>query len=335
MAYRCRIEADSLAPCGERLTTFVVTYPRIVLAEKNTHRELSRGGASSRAIPVRKRIEAVMLDPFIPEAFSANAKGMYSGGTIDASDNELAREIWYDAMRDAVKHAGRLAAIDVHKEHANRLLEPFVWQTAVVSATQWQNFFGLRVHKNAAPEMRMLATMMLAHYVESTPVTKHEGEWHLPFTTAEERDVNERLLHDNHALVKVSAARCARVSYETHEGVRSIEEDLKLYHTKLHANGHMGPLEHPAMALAEPARFGNFVGWKQLRKFIPNEHDFSLWRGDDNPVDMAMNGAIYRKDKRAAELGFIKPYEALSREDPFTQELERIRAMTTEALEER
>lgn len=50
--------ADSIAS-GVRLTTLQVTMPRIVLAEFNTHRMLSRNSASSRAIPVEKRIAQV------------------------------------------------------------------------------------------------------------------------------------------------------------------------------------------------------------------------------------------------------------------------------------
>ena len=48
------IAADSINVKGKRITTFIVTMPRIVLAELNTHRVFSRNSASSRAIPFTK-----------------------------------------------------------------------------------------------------------------------------------------------------------------------------------------------------------------------------------------------------------------------------------------
>src|SRR5579872_6997195 len=111
MAFECRVECDSISPEGFRLTTFVVTFPRFILAEWNTHRMLSRNAASSRAIPVEKRIASIEADPFIPEQFGANQKGMQAGSDIE--DQATARAIWSGACVQAVEHARNLATLGV------------------------------------------------------------------------------------------------------------------------------------------------------------------------------------------------------------------------------
>jgi hypothetical protein len=122
MAFECRVEADSLSPHGARLMTFVVTFPRFILAEFNTHRALSRNAASSRAIPVEKRIAAVEADPFVPESFGRNQKGMRADRSLEGDDRREARIVWESAVRSALHHAKLLADCGVHKQLANRLL---------------------------------------------------------------------------------------------------------------------------------------------------------------------------------------------------------------------
>jgi hypothetical protein len=64
-----KIVADSLSIHGDRLTTLLITFPRFILAEVNTHRMLSKNTSSSRAIPFEKMIQSVEKDPFIPIAW--------------------------------------------------------------------------------------------------------------------------------------------------------------------------------------------------------------------------------------------------------------------------
>lgn len=265
MGYSARILADSLSPAGCRLTTFEVTFPRIVLAEFNTHRMLSRNSASSRAIPVEKRIAAVEADPFIPESFGRNQRGMQAGEALDGTEAAAAEHSWRVACRMAIGEARVLAGLGVHKQLANRLIEPFCWHTVIVSATEWRNFFGLRCHPAAQPEIRRIAEMMRALYDASAPTRLHIGEWHLPLVSAE-----ERVEVAPHRLPLVSAGRCARVSYLTHDGRRDLAEDVRLAN-QLMADGHMSPFEHPAQALAIPDQIGNFSGFLQLRKQIVGE----------------------------------------------------------------
>lgn len=261
------IIADSLAPCGKRLTTFVVTYPRFILAEINTHRQLSRNSASSRAIPVEKRIEAVINDPVVPVHWGKNQKGMQADTELDGDGTIEAMVAWYAARDDAVKHAKRLLNLGVHKQVVNRLLEPFTYVTTIVSATEWENFFSLRTHKDAQPEFRRLARHMLEEYVSSRPVPLEVGQWHLPFVEEVPVSGDDPYII---SMLKIATARCARVSYLNFDGTIDPQKDYDL-HDRLLAAGHMSPFEHCARAEEFPGRSGNFVGFTQYRKTIKGE----------------------------------------------------------------
>lgn len=283
MSYSARVLADSVSPAGVRLTTLEVTFPRIVLAEFNTHRMLSRNSASSRAIPVENRIAAVEADPFIPVAFGRNRRGMQAVEALEGADAAAAEETWMEACRIAVYRAKQLASLGVHKQLANRLLEPFLWHTVVVTATEWSNFFALRCNPDAQPEIRTAAELMRSARDSSEPRAVAAGEWHLPYLDAEE---NVDVLARHLAPALVSSARCARVSYLTQDGRRDPAEDLKLA-DRLLAAGHMSPFEHAARPLdrsRDVGRYdlgssrpfvGNFAEWVQLRKTIRHEDDFA------------------------------------------------------------
>ena len=309
MGYDCKILADSISPNGDRLTSFEVTFPRIVLAEVNTHRMISRNSASSRAIPVKKRIDAVIADPFIPTEFGRNKKGMQHDDVLDENADRLARTCWAQARTSAIDCAQMLAEIGVHKQLANRVLEPFAWHTAVLTATDWDNFFHLHVNLAAQGEFRRAAEMMQELYEKSEPHPVNYGDWHTPYvdgTEAFDVDVRARALVQANSidgqqgqLVKasISAARCARVSYLTQDGTRDFSEDLALF-DRLVGPGHLSPLEHPARpmypgeidlfrtiryewdapcgwftAVGAASYLGNYNGWVQLRKLIPGERD--------------------------------------------------------------
>ena len=93
-----KIIADSKCPRGHRLTTFIVTFPRIVLAEFNTHRMFSRNSASSRAIPFKRMVKMLEENPFIPIAWQKDHKGMQGVEYLD----ELTGEDLSDSMRDDI-----------------------------------------------------------------------------------------------------------------------------------------------------------------------------------------------------------------------------------------
>lgn len=278
--YSCKILLDSINRSNDRLTTFEITIPRFILAEFNTHRMLSRNSASSRAIPVEKILKRIESDPFIPEYWGKNQKGMQAHESLSEEDSSAARKNWIDARNNALESARQLLKNGVHKQLANRILEPFLWQTIIASATEWQNFFGLRGHPDAQPEFKRIALMMKEAYDSSSPSLIEDGEWHLPLIGIDEEDlaacheVANSYQDSDRMLAFISAGRCARVSYLTHDGKRNPREDIKLA-SRLLEDGHMSPLEHVACADSSMKKYvGNFKGFLQFRKTIPYEDIF-------------------------------------------------------------
>ena len=270
-----KIVCDSIGTNGVRLTTFLLTYPRFIHSEFMTHRMISRNASSSRAIPVKKQIQMVIDNPAIPLAFRKNQKGMQAGEVLNEKDHRIAESLWLIARDNAVDQAQRLADLEVHKQYANRLLEPFSHITVVATATDWANFFALRIHPAAQPEICELATQMYALYSSNKPKQLSLNDWHLPFVDDEDKNNHLNSLGDvNSYLIKMSVARCARVSYLNHEGAKpTLEQDLQLYdrllrHTPIHAS----PAEHQAMVIIDKEYYGNFKGWLQYRKTLDNEN---------------------------------------------------------------
>lgn len=268
MGYAAKILADHLGPSGKRIVTFEVTFPRIVLAEFNTHRMFSRNSASSRAIPVEKMLKRVQEDPFIPVYWGKNQKGMQAAEELQGEALARAQEEWLLQRDYAVSSVIALQAIDLHKQIANRLLEPWLFHTVIVTATEYDNFFALRTHKDAQPEIRKIAVMMEKLYSESVPKDVPAGFWHLPLV--EDLAELQAAGYTEDQIRRISVGRCARVSYLTHDGKRDPKADIELC-DRLQASGHMSPFEHVAVSLSGPTSSGNFNGWQQYRKTLPNE----------------------------------------------------------------
>ena len=273
-----RVIADSLNTCGNRLTSLVITIPRIVLAEFNTHRAISRNSASSRAIPLKKMVDQVMTNPFIPTAYQKEHKGMQ--GTEYFSDDEATslslKSQWLDARNYAVHRAKQLSERGLTKQLCNRLLEPFMMHTIISTATEWENFISLRAHDQAEIHIQDAAYKVLDALNNSKPTLLQPGEWHIPFGDTIDYG---RLQTELGALssgecdslkIKIATARCARVSYMNFEGKDDYAADIKLYNI-LKASGHMSPFEHVAQALPYDKQSGNFIGFEQYRKTIAGE----------------------------------------------------------------
>lgn len=246
-------------------------YPRFIHSELMTHRVFSRNSASSRAVPIKRMIDAVREHPAMPIFWGRNQSGMAARQEIEPDVRAVAEREWRTALNNAVATAERLSQSDVnlHKQLVNRILEPFAWMTTIVTATEWANFFTQRCHPDAQPELANLATTMLAALRASVPQPVAYDEWHLPLIQTDERVLP---LEDRK---KISVARCARVSYLTHDGTRDHARDLELYEKLVGggANGHWSPFEH--VATPEPsarAFFANFRGWRQLRSYFPAEN---------------------------------------------------------------
>ncbi len=271
MAFSARVLLDSVSPAGVRLTTMEVRYPRFIHSEVMTHRVFSRNAASSRAIPIRKMIEAVRSEPALPLWWGRNQSGMQARAELDPAARALAQAEWRRALANALASAERLAADDIHlhKQLVNRILEPFAWITVIISATEWANFFTQRTHPDAQPELRHAAELMLRAYRASAPEPLGPDAWHTPLIQPDEARTLPLELRR-----QISVARCARVSYLSHDGTRDHARDLELYARLLAggANGHWSPFEHVAAPLADPAAWsGNFRGWEQFRKHFPAE----------------------------------------------------------------
>lgn len=261
--HSAKIILDSVNYKGGRLITMEVVIPRIVLAELNTHRVFSRNSASSRAIPIRKMMYKVLFDRYTPTYWGANQKGMQARREVGAVRRLLARSVWAAAAIASVMFAAVLAAVGIHKQTTNRLLEPFLWHTVLITSTEWDNFFALRDHEDAHPDIRIAAQAMKAAIAGSIPVQRRR---HLPYITEE-----EMWLHGGGqyaALKKVSAMRCARVSYERQSSKTDFQKDVEGAEKLLKA-GHMSPFEHQAEAshCKECQLPSNFQGgWDQYRK---------------------------------------------------------------------
>lgn len=280
-----KVITDSTYERGTRLTTIEVRIPRCLQAELNTHRNASKNSASSRAIPTKKFVDFVLNDPYIPTMGQAG-RGMQDHGELSEESLEEARNVWLAARDKMVEAATKLRELGVHKQTQNRLLEPWLWQTVIVTSTDWANFLNLRCHKDTQPDFQRTAHAVGEALRDSTPRFLGVGEWHLPYLQADEGDL------DLETRKKVSVARCARVSYLTHDGVRSIDKDLSLY-DRLVSQGHMSPTEHVACPLLN-RRCGNFVGWYQHRKEIAGEENHYGFSDENGVLTPAAMYGVYR-----------------------------------------
>lgn len=263
MQIEAKIIADSISEAGARITTVQACYPRFFHSEVMTHRVFSRNAMSSRAVPLSKMIEQVDTDPAMPIHWGKNQSGMQAREELEDDAKEHAKALWLKAAKSAANVADEMAALGLHKQVANRILEPFQWMHTLITSTEWQNFFDLRCHPDAQPEMQALAYAIYRTMQASTPRVLGVGDWHLPYVSAGEQ--NNSYITD---LRKVSAARCARVSFLRHDGaVPRLQDDLDLF-VRL-AGGvpiHASPLEHVATPLPDPLEASrNFRGWEQFR----------------------------------------------------------------------
>jgi len=250
---------------GKKIATFVLYVPKFIQPHINSHRSLSRNAASSRAVPAKKMRSRVIKTPFVPVYFGENKAGMASGEAIKGLRLFVIKRVWLWSRYVACffHYIGEKAGL--HKEILNRLIESWIMTEIVLTGTEWANFLKLRDNQAAQPEIQVVAKQIINIFESNKPTRLKVGEWHLPFVKAEEKSLDLELQK------KISAARCARVSYFLFDGKTSTSEsDVKLCE-KLSSSGHWSPFEHVAQALGTPERSGNFVGWKQYRKEFESE----------------------------------------------------------------
>ena len=225
------------------LYTMELVYPRYIHSELMTHRVFSRNASSSRATPVEKLIKEVMDNPVIPNEVYKNCKGMSGKEKLNEGELTNFRVVWECAWNAALYWANRLNEMGIHKQTVNRLLEPFSFIRTIVTATEWNNFYHLRLSKAAQPEIRDLAKAMMnaQDKYKIPPYYNFNGDyWIFPYVSDEESYELSTI-----DAIKVSAARCARVSYLQNDDYTpaDIKKDLELA-DRLLKEGHMSPFEH-------------------------------------------------------------------------------------------
>ena len=252
---------DSINKSNIRLTTFELVLPKQLLAQLNTHRTLSKNAASSRAIPTKTFKQSIMYEPVLP-VWTYNKPGMVGLRVEDENECEEMDRVWLETRDLVILQVDKLVKLGVHKQTANRLLEPWFYAKVVCSATDLDWFFHLRDSGSAQEEIAILARSMKDALSASTPQLLVD-RWHIPFILPEELDLPIE------TQLKISVARCARVSYKTHDNglLSTIEKDLKLF-DQLFSEKHLSPMEHSALAMDTEKKFGNFRGWKQYRFMI-------------------------------------------------------------------
>jgi thymidylate synthase ThyX len=243
------VVADSIMG-GQRITTLECFYPRIIHGEVMTHRVFSRNAQSSRAMPTAKVTE---LPVFVPDAWTVNRKGMSASRVLAGKDAEAATAVWLDMYEAVRRGTEKLAELGVHKQHANRALEPWTYIRVLITATQWDNFFDQRISPDAQPEIQDLARKMRDALAASVP---NRTAVHRPYYTP---DVPEQYAD------AVCAARCARVSYGQFTGERDVRKDVDLAQ-RLWQDKHMSPFEH--VAYYDTAGGRHHTLWRTLREWL-------------------------------------------------------------------
>ena len=256
-----KVIEDSISNLGNRVTTLELEYPRYIHSELMTHRMFSRNAQSSRAIPVNRLIERVEEENWYP-IFMLNKPGMEATNKPEEAIELEAKLKWDLSKLMAVEYAKDMVELDIHKQVVNRLLEPYSKIKVILTATDFDNFFKLRLAPSAQQEIQELAALMKEAINNSTPKQLDLGEWHLPYVRDEERIIPLK------EQVKLCVARTARVSYLNHDGKRDIDRDFYLHDTLL-KDMHMSPFEHACTPSSSVNQyFGNFKGWIQYRKHI-------------------------------------------------------------------
>jgi hypothetical protein len=303
---KAEIIEHSISPSGVEIITWVLEYPRFIHSEFMTHRVFSRNSASSRAIPIERMIQTIEENPAMPIHWGKNQAGMQAKEELQCGERIAAQEEWMHAMTSAVQHSRNLHELGVHKQIANRVTEPYQHMKVVMTTTEDTNWYWLRDHPDAQPEIGGvpggLAKVMREAYKTSEPMPLLPGMWHLPFVKTLQTRVNgvysqyfydeeDNLISLEQAKM-ISASCCAQVSFRRQDG--SLEKAEVIYKRLIESEPcHASPVEHQALCFDDldpnisysPFTWpegvthmdkngelwsGNFRGWIQHRQLIPN-----------------------------------------------------------------
>jgi hypothetical protein len=270
------VEVDSVEYVGEEEVFDISVssdYHNFLANGIVVHNCFSRNASSSRAVPVEKTIQNILNEPWKPLHVYKNCRGMQGKELMSDDEYDSFCEHWDDAKRQAIEVARKMIKEGFHKQHINRILEPFTKIKVIVTATEWDNFFKLRLARDADPEIQDLAKAIklamdnAAEYIYVNAL----GGCTLPYVNIDEITAIE----DRRMLKLISAARCARVSYINHDGsAPDILKDLKLA-KNLIESGHMTPFEHQCRSIFEgDAFYYNLRNFQSARYML--DHGINL-----------------------------------------------------------
>lgn len=272
-----KIIADSYSAInGKRITTFELQYPRFIHSELMTHRLFSRNAMSSRAVPINKLVDQVSDDPALPIHWGKNQSGMQAKEELTGVMLDGVKHLWMDAAELMSNRAYLMDAAGLHKQIANRILEPFQLMKTVLTSTEFDNFFWLRRHEDAQPEIKELAERMYEQleWNKLLTVELDAGDWHTPYYEAGYwLKEDETPLED---ALAISSSCCAQVSYRLLDD--SIEKARKVYQRLVESTPvHASPFEHCASPMKEPQQTDKYL-WEDGMTHM--DKDGNMWSGN-------------------------------------------------------
>ena len=226
----------SVHPEGYELITFLLKIPKFLMAQLNTHRNLVRNTASSRAIPCEK-YRKMVNDDTVNMEWGMAKKGMSSDENVPEEIRLQASLLYEEAKRNMLDSHIKLEKLGIHKEFTNRLLEPFAYTYTIVTGTEWLDFIKLRKTQEAQKQMREIAEQI--SWLKDNSVEKNYvnyGEWHIPMV-----DESDNLSIADSMIMGI--ARCAWISYNNHQKEATIEDAESMVESLIN-NKHLSPLEH-------------------------------------------------------------------------------------------
>jgi hypothetical protein len=297
------LQVDSVAPTGEEEEVYDLSVDdenhNFVANGIVVHNCFSRNAMSSRAVPVSKMIEQSNATPI---HFGKNQSGMQA--EFEHDDIELGQSLWDMAKNDAKVVATQMAEQGFHKQVVNRILEPFQMMKVVLTATEFENFFWLRLDSDAQPEIQELAKCMFEGREKSVPEILKVGEWHTPYVEHHITDSNilqyivptaegVRVVDVDEAIA-IASSSCAQVSYRSidnsYEKAMTVYDRLGVGGSKIHASPFenvVTPMDYTYLEdmtvesdiwpqgithMDRKGNFwsGNFKGWVQHRQLLEN-----------------------------------------------------------------
>jgi hypothetical protein len=255
--YEVEVLADSISPNGDRITTFKLKYPRFIHSELMTHRQFSRNASSSRAIPVNRTLSYILKNMAKPTHWGVNRSGM-TAAREEHENRWIGKVLWKTSCYFSVATAWLMAKAGFHKQIVNRITEPFTHINVIVTATDWENFFDLRCHEDAQPEIRELASYIHMEYCMSIPNKLEEGEWHLPFINrvADWKENKRYFSLDDETeytleeALMVSVSCCCQISYRKEDQSLIKAETIFNMLTPKDSPPHASPFEHQATPIS-------------------------------------------------------------------------------------